>query len=104
MNSPRIMAAAKALCAKTAEDFCKPEDEVWDKYTTMFIKDAAMALQAADKVEKRSELERQIEQMQDSIARHVAEEQRLRHEIVTLDASLRAYRERFGLLGQMEEV
>lgn len=70
MSSPRIIAAAKALCKLTSKECGVNEAYNWNLNSDMFLKDAAAAIKAADAVKSPPDegLTTKIKQLQEQLS------------------------------------
>lgn len=94
MNSPRITAAARALCKLSATECNINEEDNWKLYGDQFKTDAAVALAAADAISvSATRLKTEVRLQKMCI-------ERLSSQKLDLESALRAYRVKYGVLGQ----
>jgi hypothetical protein len=68
MNSPRIEAAARALCRHASIECNVDADDNWQRHSRMFLDDAMIALAAADTVKNPdAKLAAQVAALQEQI-------------------------------------
>lgn len=104
MSSARITAAARALCRQASIECNVGEADNWKTYSEMFIKDARVAIEAADAIplpvvgppKPRKKHEMSLER---KFAIQTSEIERLSSEKIMLESTLRIYRERHGPIG-----
>ena len=84
MNSPRITAAAKALCKKAASELGVSEADNWKHYGDLFIEDAKTAIKAADAIPS---------------PKVQAEVEKLKRANAMLNDMVKHYREKYGVMG-----
>ena len=104
MSSARITAAARALCRQASIECNVGEADNWKTYSEMFIEDARVAIEAADaiplpvvgppKPRKKHEMIRKHLAMQASVIEQLQEHKS------ALEETVRAYREKYVVIGQ----
>ena len=91
MSSPRITAAARALCKLASEQCGVNEDDNWTHYSGMFKADAKAAIEAADRIDAA------FAKAEQSVL-----EASLMKRIEDLEMVLAEYRRRHGILGSAQ--
>lgn len=84
MNSPRITAAARAMCKQAASEIGANEDEYWERLDQYFLRDAVAAIKAADAIPS---------------PKVQAEVEKLKRANAMLNDMVKHYREKYGVMG-----